>query len=125
MRAGHPKHVAERAEDDVGAPRDGMRPIDHFERRDADRASGTVHEFDFFRQKIVEPVLNNRVGLAAANLHERPGPCYSAPDFRDQLLSDSMVAVFVDVLHVLVPAGPISGSGVSISCNWSISARYL
>ena len=47
VRAGHAQHVAERAEDHVGAPRDGMRAVDHLQRRHAYRTPRPVHQFDF------------------------------------------------------------------------------
>ena len=117
IRAGNAQHVAERAEDDVGPPRDGMRAIDHIERRYADRTSWAVHQLDFLRQKIVQPVFDDRVRLTAADLHEGPRTCDGPLNFRDQLLCDGMIAVFVDVLHVSASGGPSSGSGASISCN--------
>ena len=44
VRAGHAQHVAEGAEDDVGPGGDGVGPVDHLQRRDADRTAGAVHQ---------------------------------------------------------------------------------
>ena len=46
VRAGHAQHVAEGAEDDAGPGGDGMGPVDHFQRRDAHRAAGAVHQLE-------------------------------------------------------------------------------
>ena len=74
VRARHAQHVAERAEDDVGPRGDLDRLVDHLERRDADRAARAVDQRDLRRQQLVDAELDDRVGLAAADLHERPRP---------------------------------------------------
>ena len=48
---------------------------------------------------LVDPVLDDRVRLAAADLHDRPGPRHGPRDRRRQLRGRRAVAVFVEVLH--------------------------
>ena len=81
--AGHAQHVAKGAEDDVGAARDGVRLVDHLQRRDADRAAGAVHQFHAFGQKLVDAILHDGVGLAAADLHQHPGAGLDAAHLGD------------------------------------------
>ena len=99
-RAGHPQHVAERGEDHVRAAGDGVRLVDHLQRGDADRAAGAVHQLDRGRQHAVDAVADDRVGLAAADLHQHPGlggglrrSSRSGPP------ATLAVAVFVEVFH--------------------------
>jgi hypothetical protein len=39
-----------------------------------------VHESYLFGQEFVYPKLDDCVGLAAADLHDRPGPCHDLGD---------------------------------------------
>ena len=73
-RSRHPQHVTERAENGLGpmGNLDGL--VDIFQRRDADRTAGSVNQFDPLRQQAVDTVFEDAMGLAAADLHERPGP---------------------------------------------------
>ena len=50
------------------------RLVDIVDRRDADRAAGAVDQRDVRRQQLVDAVADDGVGLAAADLHQRPGP---------------------------------------------------
>ena len=72
LAAGHAKHVAERGEDHVGARGEVYGAIDLLERRDADRATGTVNHLDRSFEQRVDSLSHDRVGLSAAQLHERP-----------------------------------------------------
>ena len=77
-RAGYAQHVAKRAENDVRPRGDGVRPIDHLERRHADRAARPVNQLDARRNDPIEPVFDDRVRLAAAYFHDGPGPGHGA-----------------------------------------------
>ena len=77
-----------------------MRPVDHLQRGDADRAARAVDQLDARREQLVDAVLDDRVGLAAADLHQRPRPGRDPGDRREQLLAGQRrVAVLVEVLH--------------------------
>ena len=99
VRARHAQHVAEGAEDHVRPGGDGDRAVDHLERRDADRAAGAVHEAHRRRQQLVHAELQDGVGLAAADLHERPGPGDRLADAAHDRVDGGGVAVLVDVAH--------------------------
>ena len=71
-RSGHAQHVSEGAEDNVGSHRDGDGFVDQLNRRDADRTTGAVYERDFAGQQVFEGALDDGVGLAAADFHDRP-----------------------------------------------------
>ena len=77
--------------------RDGL--VDHFERRDADRAAGAVHQFDLRRQQFVDAVAHQGVGLAAADFHQHPGTGDGAADFGHERLRELRVAILVEELH--------------------------
>ena len=77
--ARHAQHVAERAEDHAGRDGDLDGLVDQLERRDADRTARAVHERDLWRQQLVDAELDDRVGLPAADFHERPRPRRDAP----------------------------------------------
>ena len=64
-----------------------------------------MHQFDLFRQKLIEAVLDDRVRLAAADLHDHPWFCDDPPDLAQYLLRDPVIAVFIQVLHRFAP-GP-------------------
>ena len=71
---GTPQHIAERAEDNLVPRGNGVSPIEHFQRRHTYGATGTVYEFDTFRQNFIDPIFDNGMRLAAAHLHNSPGP---------------------------------------------------
>jgi hypothetical protein len=50
-------------------------------------------------QKAVETVLYNRMGLAAANLHDHPGTGLHAAYFPHHVGGDRPAAVFIDKSH--------------------------
>ena len=99
LAAGHAQHVAERAEDHVGPRRDLQRLVDDLERGDADRAAGSVDQLDAVGQQLVEAVPDDRVGLAAADLHHRPGVLGRGVDVVEQPLGQRGVLELVEVLH--------------------------
>src|ERR1017187_9089806 len=99
VRSGHAQHVAKRAEDYIRPPRNGMGLVDHLERRYAYRAAWPVAQLNTLRQKLIEPVLYDGVGLSAADLHQYPWPRLDAPHLRHYLGGDVPVAIFVKVFH--------------------------
>ena len=78
---------------------DRERPVDHLERRDADRASGAVDHLDLVGQQLVDAVADDRMGLAAADLHDRPAAGGGLMDLVEQSAGEIGVAEFVEVLH--------------------------
>ena len=54
------------------APAIAMRLSMQLDRRHADRAAGPVDQRDLGRQQLVDAEADDRVGLAAADLHQRP-----------------------------------------------------
>ena len=85
-RAGHAQHVAERAEDHFRAARDGDGFVDQLNGGYADGAAGTVHQLDFARQQVFQAALDDGVGLAAADFHDRPRAGDFLPDGLRELL---------------------------------------
>ena len=72
-------------------------------------------------QRLVDPLLDDRVRLPAADLHERPRPGGDPVDLGDQLPGEDRVAVLVEVLHCSPPRrcgspSPIR-AGVANSCR--------
>ena len=103
--AGDAEHVAERAEDHLGPGGDLQRLVNQFERRDADRAAGTVDERDLAGQQLVEAEFDDGMRLAAADFHERPGAGGDAGDFVRVFVRGLGVAVFVEVFHEAAGSG--------------------
>ena len=97
-----------------GRDGDGVGPVDHLQRRHADRAAGAVHQLDARRQDVVDAVLDDRVRLAAADFHDGPGPRDGAGDGRGQLPGGLGIAIFVEVFH---------DDGSSSSSSWFILPR--
>jgi hypothetical protein len=83
--AGHPQHVAVGAEDHLGAAGQLQGRIDGGRRRHAHRAAGPVDQPQPRRQQLVQPPAHDRVGLAAAHLHQRPGAGHTGRQGRGQL----------------------------------------
>ncbi len=119
-RAGHAQHVAEGAERDVGSRGDRDRAVDELERRHAHRAARAVDELHRVGQQLVHPELEDRVGLAAAHLHERPAACRGVADPPNHGGNRLGVAVLVDVAHHA--ASPPGGSSAGVSSSAPISA---
>src|ERR1019366_6628842 len=71
--AGDAEHVAVGDEGHAGHGGDGDGPIDDVERGHADGAAGSVDEFELPREKLIDAVAHERVGLAAADFHQDPG----------------------------------------------------
>ena len=66
--------------------RQGDGPVDHLERRHADRAAGPMDERHLFGQQAVDARLDERVRLSAADLHQVPWPGDHLLDRPDELL---------------------------------------
>ena len=103
MGAGHAKHIAIGDEGHAGLRSDGDGLVDGFERSDAHRAARTVDELDALGQNFIDAVAHERVGLAAADLHEHPVVGDAARDFGDDGVRDVLVAIFVQIFHLALP----------------------
>lgn len=95
----HAQHVTERTENHIGATRNGVGLVDHFERGDAHRASWPVHKLNLGRQEMVDTVFDDGVCLASANFHQDPRPSDGPADFTDDFLSQRLATILVEVLH--------------------------
>ena len=102
-RPGHAQHVAERGQDHLRPAGNGDRLIDQFKRGDAHRAAGAMHQRDLQRQQPVDPGLDQRVRLSAADLHDRPGPRHRPFDGRQQLAGIGFVSVLIYKTHGILP----------------------
>jgi len=69
----HPQHVAIGAENQLRPQRQPQRLLDRGSGRDAHRAAGPVDQSQPLRQQLIEAPAHDRVGLPAADLHQRPG----------------------------------------------------
>ena len=67
--------------------------------RDAHRAAGAVDHLDLVGEQLVDAVPDDRVGLAAADLHDRPGWVVPAWIRSSSLRGQLGVAELVEVLH--------------------------
>ncbi len=90
--------------------------IDELERRDAHRAARAVHQRDLGRQQVLEAALEDGVGLAAADLHDGPGPRHGVANLLGHLVHGLAVAILVDELHGASPAAS-SSSAISSRCS--------
>ena len=59
-----------------------------------------MDERDLFGQKFINAELDDGVRLAAANLHQVPGPCRDTVHLARNLLREVAVTIFVEVFHV-------------------------
>ena len=98
---GNAHHVAEAGEDHVVLSRH-RDPVVHPAHRDhADRAARAVNQLDVLGEQVVEAVLVDGVGMAAADLHHLVVAA-GLDRFEDLLcerLPDPGVAILVDELH--------------------------
>ena len=70
---------------------------------DAYRASRAMHQLELARQKFVETVAHDGVGLTATDLHQHPGAGGAPRDFGSQGAGHTLVTIFVDIFHDAVP----------------------
>src|SRR5690606_22777818 len=77
-----------------------------------------VHQFELVGQQLVDALADQRVGLAAAHLHDRPRPGDRGRQPLGQAPGDRGVVVLVAVLH----RGPSSSSSVISSSNAQVRA---
>ena len=119
VRSGYPQHVTERAEDDVGSSRQLQAPVDRLERGHTDRAAGAVNELDLGRQELVDAVTDDRVGLPAADLHDRPVAGRCRRDLVQDAAGQLRIAELVEILH----DPPSPGSSAPISANRARESR--
>jgi hypothetical protein len=105
VRARHPHHVPEAGEDHVLLrKRDPV--VDASHRNHAHRAARTVHELDVGREQVVDPVLVDRVGVPAADLHElvMAAGLHLRQDLPSDHLAKLRIAELVDESHRAFPA---------------------
>src|SRR5208337_1794110 len=91
--------ISERTKDDVRARSDLNRLVNQLNGRDADRATRTVDQSDFVGQQLVDSEFDDGVRLAAADLHQGPGPRGDGGDGLRILIGHLGVAVFIDISH--------------------------
>ena len=99
LRAGHSHHVAEGSENDARFQRDRNRIVNSPKRNHAHRASGSVNHFDVRRQQIFDAVLEDRMGVPAADFHELQGARGHARDLIGELSGEVRLPVFVYEFH--------------------------
>ena len=49
---------------------------------------------------MIDPIFDDGVRLATADLHEHPGLSDDATDFADYFLSQRFVSIFIEVFHM-------------------------
>ena len=142
LRPRDAQHVAKAGEDHALVTRDRDPVVDPAHRDHADRATRTVDEFDVRRQQVVDPVLVDRVGMAAADLHHLvvAAGVGLGEDLPGECAAELGVAVLVDVSHrtgsavwrresvaarlaIATPAWTSSRSPISTGSTRSISTR--
>jgi hypothetical protein len=82
--ARHPQHVAVRTKHHVGPEGQLQGAVDRGHGRDAHRTARTMDQLQARRQQLVEAGAHDRVGLAAADLHQGPGAGDTAGQRRRQ-----------------------------------------
>src|SRR5206468_1402106 len=87
------------AEDDARLAGNGQGFVDQFQRSHAHGAARPVHHFDSGGQHLVDAVLDDGVGLSAADLHDLPRASGGGVDLARDSLGDFAVAEFVEVFH--------------------------
>jgi hypothetical protein len=58
-----------------------------------------MYQLDFRREQLIQPVMHNGVGLAAADLHDRPRAGGNAADLIQPGFDQFGVAKFIYVAH--------------------------
>ena len=93
------QHVAEGTEDHLGPGGDGQPLVDDLDRRDTDGAAGPVDQGQLGRQQPVDAEAQERVGLTAAHLHQRPRARHRAADRVNVAARGDGIPVLVEELH--------------------------
>ena len=117
--AGNAEHVAVGDEGHAGHGGDGDSLVDDLERSDADRAAGSMDEFELRREKLIDAVAHEGVGLAAADFHENPGTGDGGGDFGNERAGELGVAILVDEFHA---RGSSTGMVAGIRGSGAVSA---
>ena len=102
VRARHAQHVAEAGRDDVRLGGQIEAAFDVAFGRDADRAARAGEQFDAGWQQALDAVVADRVGVAAADLHQPHLAAQRLGALRytlDQTARQFRVAVLVNMLH--------------------------
>jgi hypothetical protein len=58
-----------------------------------------MNQGDRFREQLIEAMLNDRVGLTAANFHDRMGARHRCGNRVGHLTAAISVAIFLNVFH--------------------------
>jgi hypothetical protein len=64
-----------------------------------------VYQFDILWQELVDAVLDDRMCLPAANLHDHPRLRNDVPNFIEHLVHDVRIAIFIEIFHFWSPSG--------------------
>src|SRR5215813_10147068 len=101
MSPGHAHHVTECSEDDAIVCGKRQTVINSPHRQNANRATGTVNQFDVLGKDVFEAEAVNSVGVAAADFHEAvvPGGSSQATNLFCGLVDQVRVAKLVNKLH--------------------------
>ena len=122
---GHAQHVAIATEDRAVLFRQFQRIVDAAHGEHADRAAGAMHEIHVLRHQLVYAIAEDRMRMAAAELHDVvvPGRMCLALDRRGKPLGQLAVAELVDVFHRAPPAASASSSLASPASRIMASVR--
>ena len=122
FRRRHAQGVAVAAQDCSVFQGQLHRQVDASNRQHADRAAGAVDHAHVVGQQLADPIAGNRMGVAAAELHEPVGAVWMGffADACGDALSQLAVAVFIDVLHEASRCVRFNSSNMS-SVRWASS----
>ena len=117
FRSRNAHRIAEGREDHLRMLGDFDAIIDPAHRQHAHRAAGAVDELDFPGHHFVQPVPEDRVGMAAADLHDierladgRRGSRHRVANLAKQPLGENGIAKFVGIFHRASPEFCIDAS---------------
>lgn len=106
----HAEHVAETRQYYLRIQSQAASQVDRLVRRDADGTARAMNQLDDILQLFFDPVPQQAVRLAAADLHNRPRASRRAPNFSHEALRQGRIAKFIEVLHGTVSACQPSSS---------------
>mmetsp|Transcript_18256 Transcript_18256/g.43898 ORF Transcript_18256/g.43898 Transcript_18256/m.43898 type:complete len:229 (-) Transcript_18256:65-751(-) len=120
LGAGHAHRVAKGREDDTGLIRDRHAVVHAAHRQHAHGAARAMHELERGRDQVLQRITKDRVGVAAAHLHDlqraftaRAQALGRAGNFAQQRARGQRIAEFIDVLHGVLPFGADARAGRS------------